>query len=413
MSDRVFALFERVGIELEYMIVDAGTLNVLPIADRLLVDEAGRPQSDLEAGPLTWSNELVLHVLELKTEQPAETLHGLAGMMHAEVLNASRSLADHGAILLPGAMHPTMDPMVDMRLWPHDNGEIYAAFDRIFDCRGHGWANLQSTHINLPFADDEEFRRLHAAIRVTLPILPALAASSPIMDAGVTPWLDTRLEVYRHNAARVPSVAGAVIPEPVSSEEEYRDRILGRIFADLEPLDPEGLLREEWVNARGAIARFQRNTIEIRVLDIQECPIADLAIAAATSSAVRQLTDEITAPVCAMNALTTAKLAAVLDTTIRDGERAMIEDREFLALFGWSRGPCAARDLWDRMIERGLEDGPDRPAWERALEHILGRGCLARRILDLVGANVSRPSIAQACRVLADCLRRNDQLGRA
>ena len=33
-----------------------------------------------------------------------------------------------------------------------------------------------------------------------------------------------------------------------------------------------------WVNSRGATARFDRGTIEIRLLDIQECPAADLAI---------------------------------------------------------------------------------------------------------------------------------------
>jgi glutamate---cysteine ligase / carboxylate-amine ligase len=412
MSDGTWRLFERFGIELEYMIVDAQTLGILPIADRMLVDRDGQPQSDLAAGPLTWSNELVLHVLELKTEDPAPSLHGLAGIMHAEVRKAVASLADHGATLLPGAMHPTMDPVAEMRLWPHDNGEIYAAFNRIFDCRGHGWANLQSTHINLPFGDDEEFRRLHAAIRVTVPLLPALAASSPIMDGAVTPWLDSRLEVYRHNAARVPSVSGAVIPEAVSSEGEYRDRILGRIYADLEPLDPEGLLREEWVNARGAIARFQRNTIEIRVLDIQECPAADLAIAAATSAIVRRFTNEATASIDALDAMPTERLARILEATIRDGERARIEDREFLGLYGWTRGSIEARDLWDRIIDDGLQDGPDRLHWERALEHILARGCLARRILEHAGPQPSRAAIANTCRALADCLQRNAQLGR-
>ena len=60
------------------------------------------------------------------------------------------------------------------------------AFDRIFSCQGHGWANLQSMHINLPFADDAEFGRLHAAIRFLLPLLPGLTASSPVMDGAVT-----------------------------------------------------------------------------------------------------------------------------------------------------------------------------------------------------------------------------------
>ena len=77
------------------------------------------------------------------------------------------------ARLLPTAMHPWMDPDRDLRLWPHEASAVYEAFNRIFSCRGHGWANLQSAHINLPFANDEEFGRLHAAIRAVLPIIPA------------------------------------------------------------------------------------------------------------------------------------------------------------------------------------------------------------------------------------------------
>ena len=48
------------------------------------------------------------------------------------------------------------------------------------------------------------------------------------------------------------------------SHAAYERDILQRIYSDLEPLDPEGVLRHEWVNARGAIARFDRGTVEIR-----------------------------------------------------------------------------------------------------------------------------------------------------
>jgi glutamate---cysteine ligase / carboxylate-amine ligase len=152
-------------------------------------------------------------------------------------------------------MHPWMDPRRETRLWPHGNRAIYKTFDRLFDCRGHGWSNLQSTHLNLPFRGDEEFRRLHTAIRLLLPLLPALAASSPFVEGRAAPMLDMRLEVYRHNCARVPSIAGRIVPEWVPTPACYEERILARIQRDLEPLDPERRLHAEWVNARGAIAR--------------------------------------------------------------------------------------------------------------------------------------------------------------
>ena len=78
-----------------------------------------------------------------------------------------------------------MNPLTETVIWPHDNNEIYSLYDKIFDCRGHGWSNLQSVHINLPFKDELEFRKLHSAIRLLLPIIPALSASSPFADGTI------------------------------------------------------------------------------------------------------------------------------------------------------------------------------------------------------------------------------------
>jgi gamma-glutamyl:cysteine ligase YbdK (ATP-grasp superfamily) len=251
-------LFEATGIEIEYMIVDRDSLEVRPIADELIKAEAGAYESEIERGDIAWSNELALHVLELKTNGPARRLDGLARRFQENVGDANRRLEPMNAMLMPSAMHPWMDPEKDLRLWPHEYNPVYEAFDQIFGCRGHGWANLQSIHVNLPFADDEEFGRLHAAMRFLLPIMPGLAASSPVVDGRLTGQLDSRLEVYRKNTARIPSVTAAVIPEPVYSRGEYEERILGAIYRDLAPYDPKGILRDEWVNARGCIARFDR-----------------------------------------------------------------------------------------------------------------------------------------------------------
>ena len=138
-----------------------------------------------------------------------------------------------------------MDPASELQLWDQDDREIYETFDRIFSCKGHGWANLQSMHLNLPFSDDAQFGRLHAAIRFLLPVMPGLTASSPLMDGRLSGLSDTRLAVYRKNCARVPSVTGAVVPEAVYSMAEYDRTILQRIYADLQPLDPAGILRHE------------------------------------------------------------------------------------------------------------------------------------------------------------------------
>lgn len=406
-----YRIFERIGIELEYMIVDPATGRVLPIADRLLVDEAGAPTSEVEHGDIAWSNELVQHVLEFKMNGPAPDLTGWSDRFQASVRLANQRLATLGAALMPGGMHPTMSPALETVLWPHEYGAVYETFDRIFQCTGHGWSNLQSVHVNLPFRDDDEFERLHAAIRTLLPIIPALAASSPIVEGKVQPWLDTRLEVYRHNARRVPAVSGLVVPEPVRSEQEYRDVILERIYRDLAPLDPDGVLRHEWVNARGAIARFDRGTIEIRVIDAQECPLADVGVAAAVSAAVRALAEGAISTASAQNRIPTERLAAILGDTVREGDRALIRDRDYLALFDFTGPlPCTAVALWRDLIERHARDAPDAGRWGPALDVILEQGCLARRILERTGRAPEPAALFRASRALMDCLANGELL---
>jgi glutamate---cysteine ligase / carboxylate-amine ligase len=285
-------LFEGYGIELEYMLVDRDTLRVAAICDRVLAIAAGEPTASIEDGPIAWSNELALHVIEVKTNGPVDALTvELADAFVADLRRIDAIAAQLGARLLPTAMHPTMDPGTQTKLWPHDGRPIYAAYDRAFGCSGHGWGNLQSCHINLPFADAEQFGRLHAAIRAVLPLLPALAASSPIVEGKVPGQLDARLGVYATNQRRVASIIGNVVPEPVFTPDDYQTQILAPMYRDVAPLDPDGVLQYEWLNSRGAIARFDRDAIEIRLLDVQETPLADLAIAMLVISAARSLTE--------------------------------------------------------------------------------------------------------------------------
>ncbi|MBW2542633.1 MAG: glutamate--cysteine ligase [Deltaproteobacteria bacterium] len=404
MSESVLHLFEGFGVELEYMIVDPVELSVRPIADALLHSVAGAYESEIENGDVAWSNELALHVFELKTNGPAPALVGLAEAFQRNVCEIDERLAPLGGSLLPGATHPWMDPASEFVRWPHEYGEIYAAFDRIFSCVGHGWSNLQSVHLNLPFAGDEEFGRLHAAIRVLLPILPALAASSPIMDGAPTGLMDTRLSVYRSNAQRVPSVSGQVIPEPVFDIRSYHSEILERIYRDLEPHDPEGILRHEWVNARGCIARFDRNAIEIRVLDTQECPAADMAVVAAATAVTRGLVDEALSSGAAQRGIQTANLVRILGETTRDADGARIDDPEYLALFGWRNGACSAGELWQSLIENCVARDAVAAPCIGPLETILAEGCLARRILRRLGGGFDRDRLHGVYRELADCL---------
>jgi gamma-glutamyl:cysteine ligase YbdK (ATP-grasp superfamily) len=400
-------LFAATGVELEYMIVDERTLAVRPIADRLLHGAGGGQESEVERGPVAWSNELALHVVELKTNGPVRSLSGLAAVMQEQVREIDALLAPEGARLMPTAMHPFMDPDAELRLWPHEHDVIYRTFDRIFDCRGHGWANLQSMHVNLPFQGDHEFGRLHAAIRVLLPVLPALAASSPMVEGRSTGLLDTRMDVYRRNAARVPSVSGVVVPEAVFTRDAYERELLGRVYDDLAALDPEGVLRHEWVNARGAIARFDRGSIEIRVLDLQECPSADVAVAGAVVEVTRALVEERWSATGEQRSWEAPALAAILREAVAAGDQAVLRDPRYLRLFGFP-GPaaCRASELWQHLIETVVRRAEGWREWEPALALYAAEGCLARRILRALGERPGREDVDRVYRTLCDGLER-------
>lgn len=397
-------LFEGFGVEIEHMIVSARDLTVLPVSDRLLTAAAGELVNEVALGELAWSNELPLHVIEFKTNGPARDLAALPAFFQRDMGRANALLEPLGGRLMPTAMHPWMDPDTELRLWPHDHSVVYETFHRIFDCRGHGWSNLQSTHLNLPFGDDQEFGRLHAAIRLLLPLLPALAASSPIVEGRPTGRLDQRMEVYRGNARRVPSVSGLVVPEPVFTRERYEGELLGGLYEDLRPLDPEGVLRHEWLNARGAIARFDRSAIEIRVLDCQECPAADLSIVALVVAVLRAIVAERFEPLAAQMARPTEPLHRLLLATIEDAERASVDDAGYAAALGWKDGvPVPAGVLWRHLADtcfpaarRGVFAGP--------LEVLLGQGPLARRILAALPEQPSRAELARVYGRLCDCL---------
>jgi gamma-glutamyl:cysteine ligase YbdK (ATP-grasp superfamily) len=297
-----------------------------------------------------------------------------------------------------------MDPLTETRLWPHDNAEIYRCYDRIFDCRQHGWANLQSMHVNLPFADDAEFARLHAAVRVLLPILPALAASSPVAEGVRREVLDFRMAAYRLHPRRVPALIGRLIPDNAASRAEYEASVLAPMYRDIAALDPEGVLRHEWLNTRGAIARFDRNALEIRVIDVQECPRADLAIAAAATAVAEALYRGRWSGLAAQRQLDTAALAAILSACVAEAERARIDDAAYLRLFGFPGAGCEAGELWQHLLAACAGHRLLTPAARATLDFILARGTLARRILAALGADFDRARLHAVYRALCDCL---------
>jgi gamma-glutamyl:cysteine ligase YbdK (ATP-grasp superfamily) len=212
------------------------------------------------------------------------------------------------------------------------------------------------------------------------------------------------MDAYGRHAARVASVAGAIVPEAVFTRHEYEERLLGGIYRDLAPLDPDGVLRHEWVNARGAIARFDRGAIEIRLLDVQESPAADLAVVSAVVGVVRALVDERLCTLERQKSWAAERLRPILVESIRSAEGAIVTDTDYLGDMGLAgAGSVTGGELWRRLVDTaGADVGESaRPA----LETILTEGSLASRILRAVVSDGS--SIEDVYRSLCACLAGN------
>lgn len=397
-------LFEGYGVELEYMIVHRDTLDVLPVCDKVIAAVAGENASEVAPGDIAWSNELVLHVIELKTNGPAKMLEELPEKFQDSIRKINALLEPLDGCLMPTGMHPWMDPHRETRLWPHEYTEVYKAYDRIFGCQGHGWSNLQSAHLNLPFGSDAEFGRLHAAIRLVLPILPALAASSPVVENRFAGYLDFRMETYRHNQRKIPQIAGEIIPEPVFTRADYEREILQKSYRAIQPYDPMNILQHEWLNSRGAIARFDRSTIEIRVLDLQECPQADLAILAATVAVIKALAAERWCSLNVQQSWGAAPLAQIFLDCVKSAESALIDHPDYLAIFDFPGKRATAGELWSHLIETRLPGNDTLHPWRETLHFILQKGTLASRILRATGKKFTPNQLKETYRQLCVCV---------
>ncbi len=160
----------------------------------------------------------------------------------------------------------------------------------------------------------------------------------------------------------------------------------------------------EWVNARGAIARFERMAIEIRVLDTQECPAMDLGFASLIVAALRRLCAGAALEPDRLNEWRTADLARYFDAAVRDAEATEVHDRRYLAALGCRGSTMSIARAWGEIAERAAADGDlDRRAGQ-AIEHYLRHGTLATRIAAALPEVPQQADLARVYRELCDCL---------
>lgn len=397
-----FPIFKAYGIELEYMVVSKDTFNVTPIVPEFFEKINGSFTNEIEHEHITWSNELVSHVIELKNDNPTDDLKKLDLEFQKEIKLINQRLKEMNAVLLPTAMHPWMNPDTETKLWPHENNEIYSSYDRIFSCKGHGWSNLQSMHINLSFGSDEEFEKLHAAVRLVLPLIPALSASSPIFEGKKGKHLSSRLAFYLENQRRIPSIIGQAIPEKAWSKSEYEKIILEPMYKDIAPLDTENVLQYEWLNSRAAIPKFERDSIEIRLADTNENSFIDLSIAIFWNKVIKSLVNEEWISLKAQKEFNEGMLKKILVSTVEKGPKAEIEELSYLDLWEMD-GETTAKDVLQQIFD-SIKYEANEKQYAAPIQYILEHGTLSERILKACNNDFSTSNLIPIYKKLTECL---------
>lgn len=398
-----YPLFSVLGIEIEYMLVDKDTLNVKPVSDLIFKELSGEFKNEIDFdNGISISNELVKHVVELKNTNPLPLSTEFTTKFYDAIHKLQPILQQYNLTLLPTAAHPWMNPKTETKIWDHSYHEIYEKYDAIFNCNNHGWSNLQSIHINLPFSNMQEFAKLHNAIRLILPILPALAASSPFLENKTTGFLDSRLNIYGNNQVKISTIAGEIIPEFIINKKQYELDILIPMYKEINQFDSEKILQNEWLNSRGAIAKFEQGAIEIRILDTQECVKADFAIIYIIIELLKDLTQNSNHYLS--DVIPIKPLKDIYNDTIKYGFAAIIDNPQWLAQLNLPTNKTSAGAIWEILFDKFKNKLNNDSV--TCLENILNFGNLSERMLKEYKKNTNLKNIYLE---LGNCLLKNSQ----
>ncbi len=394
----MYRTLQVLGPEHEFSVIDE-KLQPLPIVDKVIKFVHGRIVNNANLGDFSLGKELQAHVAELKANAPFDSPEVFEETMYDAVLTVLDVLETrYGARLLGSGMHPSL-LLNKVQVWPHRDRQIYSAFSRVFNLNQHGWLNIQSFQLNLPFKNEPEAVSLYNTLANVLPYLPAISASSPIYESRIGDNVDNRLHFYLMNQTEVPSITGDMIPEYVDSFEEYEKTTVHQYSQELARANaPRCLLNKEWLNSRGAVIKFDRKAIEIRIMDEQECVKSDVAL----SCFIRALLRGILQNPEDFEYQPHRVLVSNLHAVIRDGLNAFVQHPK----------GSTAQQVCEYLYTIAQENAShEEKRYLGVVKHRIENGSLSDHILKAVTNKVLRTDLEEAVfevySTLATCLENN------
>jgi len=377
---RLPALFDAFGFAVEASIHDAGLRNTLPVAPdiaALILPPTSRQHPERQDLGIEAASASAIQVSSKRAaKRPANWVRKL-NALHAALTPA---LVERDAMLLPGP-----SPFAP---WAQDS-------DRPTSFTG-------GLRIDLHFAREADFGRLHAAVRMVLPLLPALSASTPFRDGRATGFHSTRLRACIDLYDRHPERVGAFVPEPVFEPADHDREVLSPIARATSTGKRGEAPDAQLLNLRCATAHLDQGIIAIHGIDAQENPAADMAVTEFTISVMRALVAGRWTSNYLQRAWSSEDLMGVMQSTIRDGSRATIANRDFLFMLGMlKQDRVPASELLKHLFVELYGELSENARGHLGL--IIEHGCLATRMLAKAGKRPGAERIRSVCAQLAAC----------
>lgn len=364
-----------------YACAETGGLAPMPFAAQLAeapLPPTSRTHPERRDLLLTAAGPSLLLVSSARAaRRPANWVRKLTAM-HAAL---DASLKSAGALLLPGAspFHPS-PALPDGTPAPIKQG----------------------LRLELPFGKPGDFGKLMAAVRVALPLIPAISASTPFSGGKAAGVRSSRLRAWLDEADRHPARVSGFIPEPLFDLADHDREVLGPIAQALGPSGRDGAIDPTLLDWRAASVSHDPDAIVINAIDMQENPAADMAVLEFVIAVLRALTSGRWVSSYLQRAWSTGDLMAVMSATIAQGGQAVITNRDYLLMFGLMKQEelPAAKLLQHIFVELyGDLSANARDHVALIIEH----GELAGRLLARAGKRPSPERVREIHAALAAC----------
>ena len=321
-----------IGLEEELLLVDADSLELAHVADRVLPGMGlSRERADHEA---------FLAEIEVRSE-PRATAAGAV----ADIAEGRAAVVAAGGTPMAVGLHPNARfgdvRLVDSDRYRRVEGEMRGLIRRTPECALH-------VHVAMPSPDAAVAGLM--GLREALPLIGALGAASPY-------WFGADSGLASSRSAVIRAYPGRGVPPPLGSWEEYLETLDG-IAAGGGPQDHTMV----WWDAR---LQPRLGTIELRELDVQTALDEAAGVAALVHALARRAAEQPLPELAPAQALHWSSFRAV-----RDGLDAEL-------LFRGRLRPArdSVRELLDELrgeddalegVERILADG-GAPARQRGI----------------------------------------------